>query len=182
MSEAVQGKGFEGLSCYQHALRLFDAAYRSAERLPDHERYNLADQLRRAALSVLLNIAEGYGRYHYLDKLRFFYIARGSLCETLSACVAAFHAGYVDDAQLAWMRTSEAETERLLNGYIGFIRKQQQGGAEFGMTVIREQEPEYTIALSLGAAQSAAGMTDPQSQVPDHRYPNQETPGDHTNA
>ena len=57
--------------------------YRLAEQLPKYERYNLASQLRRAALSTVLNIAEGYGRYHFLDKLRFFYYARGSLFETL---------------------------------------------------------------------------------------------------
>ncbi|MEA5567120.1 four helix bundle protein [Anabaena sp. UHCC 0399] len=51
-------------------------AYRLANRLPDCERYNLSDHSRRAASSVLLNIAEGYGRYHYLDRLRFMYIAR----------------------------------------------------------------------------------------------------------
>ena len=180
MPEAAQGRGFEGLACYQQALRLFEAAYRLAARLPESERYNLADQLRRASLGVLLNIAEGYGRYHYLDKLRFFYIARGSLCETLSACVAACRADYIDEVQLAWVRSTEAETERLLNGYIGFIRKQQQGGAEFGKTVIREQAPEYAIPLLADTPQAAVGSADPQSLVPDHHYLSPETAGDHT--
>lgn len=49
--------------------------------LPAVERYNLADQFRRAATSAVLNISEGYGRYHYLDSLRFYYMARGSLNE-----------------------------------------------------------------------------------------------------
>ena len=49
------------------------------------EKYNLADQTRRSSQSASrLNIAEGYGRYHYLDSLRFFYYARGSLTETIS--------------------------------------------------------------------------------------------------
>ena len=47
----------------------------------------LTDQLRRAAVSGVLNIAEGYGRYHYLDCLRFYHRARGSLTETLSALI-----------------------------------------------------------------------------------------------
>jgi hypothetical protein len=66
--------GFEDLDCYQLALQVLKEAYRVANHLPAVERYNLADQLRRAATSVTLNIAEGYGRYHYLDKLRFYYI------------------------------------------------------------------------------------------------------------
>jgi hypothetical protein len=77
------------------------------------------------------------------------------------AWLAACHADYMDDVQLEWVRTAEAETERLLNGYIGFIRKQQQGGAEFGRTVIRDQEAEYNIALSPGLPQEAVVFTDP---------------------
>jgi four helix bundle protein len=148
--EEGQGeKGFEGLASYQHGLRLFDAAYRLAARLPALERYNIADQLRRAALSVLLNIAEGYGRYHYLDKMRFFYIARGSLCETLSGFIAARQAGYIDDEQLAWARSTEVETERSLNGYINFIRRQQQGSVEYGHKLLRGDGPEYHISVPI---------------------------------
>lgn len=166
MEEKQGEKGFEGLACYQHGLRLFEAAYRLATRLPAHERYNLTDQLRRAALSVLLNIAEGYGRYHYLDKLRFFYIARGSLCETLSGFIAARQAGYIEDEQLAWARTVEAETEKSLNGYIGFLRKQQQGGAEYGHKLLREDGPEYHISVFAGSKLPEYVDPDSQSQVP----------------
>ena len=62
-------RGFEDLECYQLALEVLREAYRVLERLPSDERYNLADQLRRASTSIVLNIAEGYGRYHYLDSL-----------------------------------------------------------------------------------------------------------------
>ena len=75
MAEGEQ-RGFEDLECYQLALNVVREAYQVAQRLPSEEKYNLTDQLRRAAVSVTLNIAEGYGRYHYLDSLRFFYIAR----------------------------------------------------------------------------------------------------------
>jgi four helix bundle protein len=147
MSE--QEKGFESLASYQHSLRLLKASYKLAESLPAHEKYNLADQIRRASLSVLLNIAEGYGRYHYLDRLRFFYIARGSLTEVLSAFIAANSLGYVDDAQLSWVRETETEAEKSLNGYIAFIRKQQQGGSEYGNKYVREEESEYRVSLQI---------------------------------
>ncbi len=88
---AKQQRGFEDLDCYQLALQVLKEAYKVANRLPTVERYNLADQMRRAATSVTLNIAEGYGRYHYLDKLRFFYIVRGSLDETLSGYIRFVH-------------------------------------------------------------------------------------------
>ena len=79
--------GFEDLECYQLAKQVFREAYRLVSLLPPEEKYNLADQMRRAATSILLNIAEGYGRYHYLDCLRFYYIARGSMDEVLSAFI-----------------------------------------------------------------------------------------------
>ena len=81
-------RGFEDLECYKLALQVFCEAYRIVSLLPSEEKYNLADQLRRAVTSAILNIAEGYGRHHYLDSLRFYYIARGSIMETLSALIA----------------------------------------------------------------------------------------------
>jgi four helix bundle protein len=141
MTEREQS--FENLECYQKALQLYIAAYRLAAKLPDHERYNLASQIRRSSLSILLNIAEGYGRYHYLDKLKFFYIARGSLQETLSAFVAANSAAYLDEEQMKWVRDIELEIEKALNGYIGFIRKQAQGHEEYGAKYIRDDLAEY---------------------------------------
>ncbi len=71
-------RSFESLQFYQDSLKLLKASYKLAGNLPNYERYNLSDQLRRAACSISLNIAEGYGRYHYLERLRFLYIARGS--------------------------------------------------------------------------------------------------------
>ena len=155
--EAGKTQGFEDLKCYQLALKLLEAGYRLAAGLPDHEKYNLASQIRRAALSTLLNIAEGYGRYHYLDKLRFFYIARGSLSETRSAFLAAQTVGYIDATQLQWACTIESEAQRSLNGYIDYIRRQQQGKKEFGSTTLKEDPAEYTLT--------------PDSLIPDSLIP-----------
>jgi four helix bundle protein len=140
-----RAQGFEELTCYQLALKLLDATYKLAANLPDYEKYNLASQIRSAALSTVLNIAEGYGRYHYLDKLRFFYIARGSLSETRSAFIAAHTVGHIDDVQCQWACNVEAETQKSLNGYIDYIRRQQQGKKEFGHQVLKEDRVEYTL-------------------------------------
>ena len=132
-------KGFESLEFYQDSLKLLKAAYRLADSLPDIERYNLSDQLRRSACSLVLNIAEGYGRYHFLDRLRFLYIARGSLAETKSAFIIAESVGYCTTEQLSWVRQIQEQIEKALNGYCRFIRSQQQGGEEYGNQYIREQ-------------------------------------------
>jgi four helix bundle protein len=138
-------QGFEELTCYQLALKLLGAAYKLAANVPDYEKYNLASQIRRAAPSTVLNMAEGYGRYHYLDKLRFFYIARGSLSETRSAFIAAQTLGYIDAAQRGWACNVEAETQESLNGYIDYIRRRQQDKKEFGHQVLKEDHVEYTL-------------------------------------
>jgi len=93
MAERGQ-RGFEDLEFYQLAAQVLQEVYRVVKRLPVEERYNLADQMRRASLRVGLNIAEGYGRYHYLDSLRFYYFARGSLDETLSGFIICDKLGY----------------------------------------------------------------------------------------
>ncbi|MDJ0714653.1 MAG: four helix bundle protein [Prochloraceae cyanobacterium] len=85
-----------------------------------------------AACSISLNIAEGYGRYHYLDRLRFLYIARGSLSETLSAFIIAETLGYCTEAQLDWSRKLKQKIEKNLNGYCRFIKNQKEGGKEYG--------------------------------------------------
>lgn len=140
MLDAHEKRHFENLECYKHSQKLLDAAYRLANDLPDYEKFIMATQLRRAALSTLLNIAEGYGRYHYLEKLRFFYFARGSLCETLSIFISANQLGYIGKEQIEWVREIEMNAEKSLNGYIRFIRKQKQGKDEFGKTYIAEND------------------------------------------
>ncbi len=130
-------KGFESLEFYQDSLKLLKATYRLANDLPDRERYNLSDQMRRASCSILLNIAEGYGRYHYLERLRFLYIARGSLAETLSAFIIAESLGYCTTEQLNWVRSLKEKIEKNLNGYCRFIKSQQQGKNEYGNKYIK---------------------------------------------
>ncbi len=140
---AEQGqRGFEDLECYQLALRVLQEVYRIVKRLPPEERYNLADQMRRAAVSVVLNIAEGYGRYHYLDSLRFYYIARGSLDKVLSGFIACNEVGYTS-GELPRQRELCHSALRSLNGYARYIRKQQRGREEYGDRRLHKDSPPY---------------------------------------
>ena len=138
--------GFEDLECYQLGLQVLREAYRVIGCLPAQERYNLAEQLRRAATSVVLNIAEGYGRYHYLDCLRFFYTARGSLNETLSGLIACSELEYTSE-ELPRQRSLCHSALCSLNGYIRYVREQQHGRAEYGDRALREASAEYHSLL-----------------------------------
>jgi four helix bundle protein len=143
--EGREQQGFEDLECYKLALAILKESYSLAKRLPAVERYNMADQMQRSATSVVLNIAEGYGRYHYLDSLRFYYNARGSLTETLSAFISCEAVGYIDRSELARLRQLSHSALRSLNGYIRYVRKQQQGHKEFGTQLLHEGQPVYLI-------------------------------------
>jgi four helix bundle protein len=138
-------RGFEDLECYQLALQVMREAYRVIQKLPPEEKYNLGLQMRKASVSVGFNIAEGYGRYHYLDCLRFYYIARGSLDETLSGFIACDTLGYTK-GELPSQRQLCHSALRSLNGYIRYLRSQQQGRQEYGdRAVLHEEGPTYDI-------------------------------------
>src|SRR5213595_408210 len=74
---------FEDLKVYQVAREFRKAMYRVARRLPEEEKFALANQIRRAAVSLTNNIAEGHGRFHFLEQIKFMLQARGSLEELL---------------------------------------------------------------------------------------------------
>ena len=138
-------RGFEDLECYQLAMKVFREGYKVASLLPPEEKFNLADQLRRASISIILNIAEGYGRYHYLDSLRFYYIARGSIMEVLSALIACDDRKYTKD-DLSQQRELCHSALRSLNGYIRYVRTQQQGKQEYGERIVKEESISYTVS------------------------------------
>ncbi len=136
--------GFESLDAYKLALKVVQEAYKISRGLPTEEKYNLANQIRRAATSVPLNIAEGYGRYHYLDSLRFYYIARGSLEEVLSAFIICDQVGYTAN-KLSTQRKLCGNAVRALNGYIRYVRGQKQGQKEYGDHAISDEIASYEI-------------------------------------
>lgn len=77
-------KSFEDLKVWQLAIELATKVYRLTMTFPNDERYGIIDQLKRAVTSISANIAEGFGRYHFKDSVKFLYNARGSLSEVHS--------------------------------------------------------------------------------------------------
>jgi four helix bundle protein len=136
MAEQAKNRGFEDLKAWQLARQLMNECHQLADGLPAKERYDLASQIRRSSKSVMANIAEGYGRYHYLDRLRFFYFARGSLNETVNHVITASDLSYVDAPRARELYELGREAERTLNGYINHVRRQKEGSEAYGTKYI----------------------------------------------
>jgi four helix bundle protein len=117
-------RSFEDLDCWKacRVLRRFIAA-EVVPKLPKDERYRMGDQLLRAARSTTANIAEGYGRFHYLDNAKFCSNARGSCWEVLDHLITAVDEGFVSDERLKRTRELVGEAVRLLNGYMKYLKR-----------------------------------------------------------
>ena len=119
MSDDERKHGFEGLQVWQKAHQLMlDTHKRLVPLLPPDERYDLAFQIRKSSKSVGANIAEGYGRFYYMDNVRFCYNARGSLDETVNHLLDARDLEYCPQPLYKELRSQADEVRRLLNGYI----------------------------------------------------------------
>jgi four helix bundle protein len=119
-------KSFEDLECWKQcrSLRLF-VAKELVPTLPKDERYRLGDQLLRAARSTTANIAEGYGRFHYLDNAKFCNNARGSCWEVLDHLITGNDEGFISDDVLARGRLLVNSATKLLNGYMNYLKRAQ---------------------------------------------------------
>lgn len=145
-SPGEKGKrGFEDLECYQFALEVMAKIHAFSKTLPPEEKYDLYAQIRRSAKGVTGNIGEGYGRYHYLDSLRFYSIARGELNETLARLIDAKVLGYIEQLEFEALYKLIRQTEQTLNGYMNYVRRQRTGSQEFGDKAVHEDQTEYDI-------------------------------------
>lgn len=95
----MEVKSFENLEVWQMGRDLVTKVYMLTVSLPQSEAFGLTAQIKRAALSIPANIAEGFGRYHYLDKAKFYLNARGSLYELKSHLLIAQELGYLKHSQ-----------------------------------------------------------------------------------
>src|SRR4029453_5950989 len=99
--------------------------YAGARRLPDFEKYELGRQIRRASVSLTNNIAEGHGRYDYLDEIKFELQARGSLAELVDNLNFCEDEHYLSPTDVAGLKDLAREVQRLINGYIRFLRNRK---------------------------------------------------------
>jgi four helix bundle protein len=112
---------YRDLLVWQRAIRLGTEIYRVTQSFPRSEAYGLIDQLRRAAVSVPSNIAEGQGRLTTNEFRQFLAQARGSMHEIETQLLIANNLGYLDESTLNRLVEIAGEVSRLLNGLIDSI-------------------------------------------------------------
>jgi four helix bundle protein len=122
-------KTFEDLEAYQAARNFRKAMYRIARTLPDIEKFGLVSQVRRAAVSLTNNIAEGDGRYHYPDQIKFMMQARGSLEELIDDLNVCSDENYIAQTEVDRLKQQGGSVEQLLNGYIRYLRQRHNNGS-----------------------------------------------------
>ena len=125
--EAKPYQTFEDLEVYQVAREFRKAMYRVAKRLPQEEKFGLTSQIRRAAVSLTNNIAEGHGRFHFLEQIKFMLQSRGSLEESLDDLNVCEDEAYLPIQEIEPLRQEGWRVHKLINGYIRFLRRRASG-------------------------------------------------------
>lgn len=144
-------RGFEELEVWKEARKLRLEVYGLTKQLPADEKFVLVPQMRRAALSVTNNIAEGHGRFHYQENAQFLRLARGSLEEVLDDLSVCEDEGYAPAEQLTRLRAQATSVEKLINGYIRYLLNEKAAAG------LREVPAKY--------------LSDPQSPITDYQSP-----------
>jgi len=128
MNESMKNgaiKDFYDLDAWKKAHEFSLAVYRITKKFPTEERYGMTSQLRRAVTSVGANIAEGFSRYHFNDKVRFYHNARGSISETQNFLFLAKDIGCLNDGAFESLFRQSKDIAMLINGLIRSIDRQR---------------------------------------------------------
>lgn len=111
-------KEFTDLNAWKESHKLVLLVYKVTRSFPREETYSLTDQMRRAATSITSNIAEGFGRQTYKEKIQFYYMAQGSLIELKNQLIIAKDVGYFDKTNFEVLMSQADIAHRLLQGLI----------------------------------------------------------------
>jgi four helix bundle protein len=121
---------FTELETWKQARKIRMLVSEITKKFPAEEKFRLTDQIIRCSRSIGNNIAEGHGRFHYQDNIRFCIIARGSLSETLDHFIVAKDENLISDDIYNSFQIEYDRCLKLLNGYIQFIKKKKNNELE----------------------------------------------------
>ena len=117
---------YKNLTAWQRGMELVTMIYDATDGFPANEQYGLVSQLRRAAVSVPSNIAEGKAHYSNRDFVRFLRHARGSLAEIETQVLIAHQRKYLPDATMAQLTQKLDEVGRILSGLINSLNEHER--------------------------------------------------------
>lgn len=118
-------KNFYDLEAWQKGHSLVLEVYKITKIFPEEEKFGIISQIRRAAASITANIAEGFARFHFNDKVKFYINARGSAAEVQNFLLLAKDLGFISLDICNNLGTMAAEVRKLINGLIRSIEGQQ---------------------------------------------------------
>lgn len=117
---------FKDMPVWESAMAVAEQVFALTDKLPRKEDYGFTSQIRRAALSISANIAEAFGRSHSLDKIKFYYVARGSLTETQSHLEYGKRVGYIAATEAEALSGKLDGVHAEINRVISCLRKAAQ--------------------------------------------------------
>lgn len=126
----VEYKKFYQMELWKEAFELQKQIFEITKEFPMKEEYGLISQLNRSANSILANLAESYGRYHYLDKIRVLYIVRGELEETQSHIIVAKSRNYITREKQVELVNKYEGVKMKVNKYISNLLQQNKNNGE----------------------------------------------------
>lgn len=109
---------FTQLEAWKISHQLALEIYQITKNFPKDERFGIIDQLRRASASITANIAEGWGRFHYADRNKFYYQARGSCCEVQNFLILAKDLNYLDQDKFDKLYSMCNKSFQIISGLI----------------------------------------------------------------
>ena len=114
---------FYDIDVWKEAHNLSIEIYKLTDKFPKKETYAIVDQIRRTSTSVGANIAEGFGRFHYKEKIKFYYNARGSICEVQNFLFLAQDINYLDKIIAREVFLKYENLNKRLNNFIRSVLK-----------------------------------------------------------
>lgn len=126
MDNTASIESYRDLKVWQRGVDLTERIYAATQPFPVEERFGLVAQLRRAAVSIPSNIAEGWGRMSTGDFIRFLSIARGSLTEVETQVIVAHRLGFIDDQTRRQVLKETTVESKMLRALIRSLERKSE--------------------------------------------------------
>ena len=136
-------QSFEDLNVWKRARELVNIIYKITKNKKFFQDKGLVDQIRRAAVSILSNISEGFERGSNVEFIQFLYIAKASCGEVRCQIIIAFDQGYIDEGEVTEIKELTMRVSGMIGNLISYLRKSKFKGSKF------KKAPRKSIADEL---------------------------------